>query len=349
MKVGLLFNLNNKLCLYSEKYREILTKNEIPFVLIDPNSESLLNDLKTCSHLLFRHTQGDTDMLIYDSIFNIAANIYRIKCFPDFLTYWCYENKVKEYYLLKSHGFPIIDTHVFWNYDHADRFLKKAKFPLIGKLPKGAGSSNVIMINSIKEGKKIINQVFNKGIKSHSMSNKSNLASLSKAGMDKYVRSVIKSLSTYLSLKDYKQEFPEWKLQKDNIIFQDYLPDNEFDIRVTVIGNRALAYRRFVRNNDFRASGSGNFNIDPAKIDMRCIEIAFSISKKLNFGTMAFDFIFDKNKLPLVSEISYSFTDWMVYSCPGYWDEKFTWHPGQNWPQYLQLSDFLERNDLERI
>lgn len=344
MKIGLLLNSNNRLCTYSEKYKDILIRNNVPFILIDPNSDSLWEEIKACSHLLFRHSQGDTDKIIYETIFNIAQNIFRVKCWPNFETFWPYEDKVKEYYLLKSYDFPIIDSHIFWNFNQADIFLKQSQFPVVAKLSKGAGSSNVVVINSASEGKKIINQVFKKGVKSKGLKSESNLFSFSKLGIKKYSRDKLKSSLINTGIIKDKSEYPEWQIQKDAIIFQKFLPNNKFDTRVTVIGNRAIAYRRFVRPNDFRASGSGNFDIDPNKINMRCIQIALNISKKLNFNTMAYDFIYDENKKPYINEISYCFVDWMVESCPGFWDEKLEWHIGQNWPQNYQLEDFLGVN-----
>src|SRR5665647_1693700 len=349
MKIGLLLNSNNKLCSYSEKFEEIIIKNNIPYILIDPNSDSLLYDIKECSHLLFRHSQGDTDKLIYETIFNIAQNIYHIKCWPNYETFWPYEDKIKEFYLLKSHDFPIIDSHIFWNYNQADSFLKKTQFPIVAKLPKGASSSNVVIVNSINDGKQLINPVFNKGVKTSGLKNSSNLASISKLGIIKYGKALLKSFLLNLGILKNKADYPEWQIQKDAILFQKYLPNNSFDTRITVIGNRAFAFRRFVRPNDFRASGSGNFNMDPDKIDIRCLEIAFSISKKLNFNTMAYDFIFDENNKPYINEISYCFVDWVVQSCPGFWDDNLVWHEGKNWPQYYQLADFLMINDLETI
>jgi len=341
MEVGLLLNSNNKLCSYSEKYRELLISHSIPFNFIDPNSKSLLKDIEVCSHLLFRHSQGDTDMLIYEALFNIMNNIHHIKCLPNYETYWPYENKIKEYYLLKSHDYPVIVTNIFWNYEHAEIFLKNAHFPFVAKLPKGASSSNVVILNSIKDGQKIIRQVFGKGVKSHGLKSSSNLSSLSKQGIFKYGKNLLKSELADLRLLKATSEYPEWQIQKDVILFQKYLPHNSYDTRVTVIGNRAFAFRRFVRPNDFRASGSGNFNMDPDKIDTRCVEIALSISKGLNFTTMAYDFIYDENKKPYINEISYCFVDWVVEKCPGYWDEKLNWHSGHFWPQQCQLEDFL--------
>ena len=41
------------------------------------------------------------------------------------------------------------------------------------------------------------------------------------------------------------------------VYFQDFIPQNNFDIRVCVVGDKAFAIKRMVRENDFRASGSG--------------------------------------------------------------------------------------------
>jgi hypothetical protein len=341
MEIGLLLNSNNQLQIYSEKYKEILNKNSIPYRILDPNSNLLLRDLKGCSHLLFNHTQGDTDILIYETLFNIAQNIYKIQCFPNYETFWPYENKIKEYYLLKSHDFPMIDSRVFWNHENAYEFLRETNFPIVAKLPKGAGSSNVVIVNSISEGKKIIDQVFKKGVKLHGLKSKSNLASLSHLGILKYAKGMIRPHLVKIRLLEDKPGYEEWQIQKDSILFQKYLPDNDFDIRVTVIGNRAFAFRRFVRNNDFRASGSGKIDTNKEKIDLQCLKIAFRISKDLSFVTMTYDFIYDENHEPKISEISYCFVDLIVKSCPGFWDDSLQWHPGYFWPQHCQLEDFL--------
>ncbi len=346
MNIGLLLNSNGRLCVYSEKFRDILVQNNIEFQLIDPNSSLLLNNLKDCTHLIFRPSMGDTDKLIYDAIFYIAQNKYNIKCYPNFDTLWPHENKIKEYYLLKSHGFPIIDSYIFWTYDNARAFLHEAQFPVVAKLPKGAGSSNVILINSVKEGRKIIKHVFNRGVKSSGFRSRYNLTSITNVGLFKYSKYIIKSVLINSGMIKDKSDYPKWQIQKDAILFQKYLPDNTSDTRVTVIGDKAFAFRRFVRKNDFRASGSGKFDLDPGKIDTKCIKLAFTISAKLNFDVMAYDFIYDKDKKPWINEISCGFIDWVVHSCPGYYDNNLKWHDGHFWPQQLQLQEFLGNNKL---
>ncbi len=127
------------------------------------------------------------------------------------------------------------------------------------------------------------------------------------------------------------------------------MPDNNYDTRMTVIGKRGFAFRRFVKKNDFRASGSGNFDTNPKHIDLKCLEIAFEISRKLNFVTMAYDFIYDVDKRPYINEITYCFVDTAVQNCTGYWDEDLKWYKLQEWPQYYQLSDFISTKDLKHV
>ena len=135
-----------------------------------------------------------------------------------------------------------------------------------------------------------------------------------------------------------------WMPHKNHVLFQEFLPGNEFDTRVTVIGNRAFAYRRFNRPNDFRASGSGNFNADPGEVDARCLAVAFDAVRKLKSQSMAFDFLFrGQNREPVVGEISYCYVDWMVQKCPGHWDSSLNWHDRSLWPEEAHVEDFLAR------
>ena len=347
MKVGVLLNSNNKLTTYSEKLLRILVGNNILHRLIDPNSPTLLSDLKECSHLLFHHSQGDTDIRIYETLYNIATR-YGIKCMPNYDSYWMYEDKIKEYYLLKINDFPIIDSWVFWNIEYADAYLDEATYPIVAKLPKGAASMNVVLVNSPEEGRTINRQVFTKGVKAGKLHSKTSLSSLRKAGMIKSTRKSLRSLLINAGFMKDKSYFPEWQIQKDAIMYQKYLPNNSFDQRITIIGNRGFGARRYVREHDFRASGSGNIDLDPKKIDLRCIEIAFSISKKYNFSTMGYDFIYDEDKKPYINEFGYCFADSVIHGCQGYWDDQGVWHQETNWPQHYQLIDFLQ-TDLKKV
>jgi hypothetical protein len=139
-----------------------------------------------------------------------------------------------------------------------------------------------------------------------------------------------------------------WQLSKNYVLFQKFLPNNNFDTRVTTIGNRIFASRRFVRENDFRASGNGSTDVDPENIDIRMIKIAQKISKEMNFQTMAYDFLINEEGNPEICEISYTYSDYSITNSPGYWDDNLNWHAGKYWPEYFHIKDILNIDVLKQ-
>src|SRR5690606_26871477 len=122
----------------------------------------------------------------------------------------------------------------------------------------------------------------------------------------------------------------------------EFIPDNTFDDRVVVIGNRALFLRRGVRQGDFRASGSGLLKYDRELLPEESLKIAFEVSKKLNTQSLAFDFVYDKEGNPLIVELSYAYSMGKFYDdCPGYWDPDLVWHDKLVDPQRFIIEDFI--------
>ena len=98
--------------------------------------------------------------------------------------------------------------------------------------------------------------------------------------------------------------------------FQDFIPNNTFDIRVVVIGDKLMAEKRYARKGDFRASGSGLFEY--GSIPENVMKIAFETAEKLQLQSVAFDFIFDKDR-PFIVEMSYGFGTHGIAHSGGYW------------------------------
>ena len=138
--------------------------------------------------------------------------------------------------------------------------------------------------------------------------------------------------------------------EKGYVYFQDFIPDNHTDTRVTIIGDRAFAFTRGVRPNDFRASGSGQIDYDMSKIDRRCVEIAFETVARLRTQSLAFDFVKEPSSRPKIVEISYCHLADAVYACPGHWDSSLAWHDGPMWSQDAILEDlFVTRTGRRAI
>src|SRR5690606_7377360 len=128
--------------------------------------------------------------------------------------------------------------------------------------------------------------------------------------------------------------------EKGYVYFQDFMPNNNFDIRLIVIGNRAYGMKRKVREGDFRASGSGDFSYEG--IPDEVLEIGFHVANRLKLQTVAFDFIYNKESKPVIVEISYGFGTKGSGKCPGYWNRDLSWQEGKFDPQSWMVEDLVD-------
>ena len=342
MKVGLFEVKSGKSNQYFDIYKKILDYNNIDYKTLDYNLK-FWEEVVDIDFYIHRYIGTDHDIYIANSILPVVENILKIPCYPNFNTYWCYEDKIKEYFLMETNKFPMVKSFIFFDKSEAINWVEKNKeFPIIFKLKSGAGSINVIKVNSLKNAKKLIKKMFNVGVKDQGIPSVNNIKYFNYRAIKKYFGSkILTKLGLYNS-------WPVWQIHKNYVLFQEFMPNNEFDTRITTIGNRAFAFRRMNRKNDFRSSGSGIIDYDINYIDLNCVKIALEISKKMKFQSMAYDFLLDNNKKPVFCEISYTFNDKAIYNCRGYWDENLFFNEGNFWPQYFQIMDLLNFVELKQ-
>jgi len=329
---------------YLKRYEEILNLNGIECIWLEASRWDFWEKVSKLDLFIYQWEHYDRPKEIAHAIIPIIEYEMKIPCFPNWETSWHFDDKIKQYYLLKQHGFPIIESYIFWEKDEALRWLESAQMPLVFKLKSGAGSSNVALVTQKSEARQLILKMFGKGIHSGKIVNGNNL--------------YMKEFYTYKKLRrrlgDVLRKIPGkyeplfWQIEKNYVLFQKYLPNNLYDTRVSIIGERAFAFRRFNRRDDFRASGSGNINYDKNQVDKRAIQIAFKISEQLNFQSMSYDFLINEEKELEICEISYTYVDYAIYDCPGFLDMNLNWHEGHYWPQYCQLMDALKLPDLKQ-
>ena len=274
----------------------------------------------------------------------IEEHLY-LPVFPDMATCWHFDDKIAQSYLLEALGIPQPKTWVFWRKTDALAWCKQAAFPVVAKLSGGAGSANVRLIHSVAEARHYVAACFSgsgivikpslpAGVFAKKWAQVKRMAKRG-AQVFPYVLS-----NRFPALPDQTY----WMPQKNYALFQEFLPGNEFDTRVTVIGKRAFAFRRFNRPNDFRASGSGKIDYDPGAIDLRCVSAALEASRKLKSQSMAYDFMFrGEDQEPVVGEISYCYANWAIAQCSGHWDSDLNWQDGSRWPEEVQVEDLLAR------
>lgn len=211
-------------------YKPILEKNNIDVVTLD------IFDFKDRKTLLMGKWDGFIWRAKHDPIIRDLAKrlIYLfdkelgIKTFPDWESYWIYDDKIAQYYLMKKKNVPTPKTCIFYNIEEAKQFLSKAEYPLVYKCPTGAGSANVGFLNNRRQAYNYSNKVIRKGIKTY-----------------------------------FEEDF-----QKGYIYIQEYLKNNFGDYRVVCYNDKQIyAFLREPNKHGF-ASSSGIWNFDNIPEDL---------------------------------------------------------------------------------
>ena len=327
---------------YLRIYERILEYNKIKHFRIEASQADFWEILKGIDLLIFHWVYIDRDQQMGDTLIPVIEKELNIKCFPNWNTFWHYNNKIKQYYLLKNCGFQVIESYVFWEKNEAVKWLEKTKFPIVFKLSRGALSKDVILVENKNQAKKLVSKMFRKGIKPGNLFDFTDNRFMSYYKKIKYDAWVLrqKIFNNYI---DHK-----WVVEKNYVLFQKFLPGNSYTIRITIIGNRAFGFNIKTVEGDFRAYDMQQVDVDPGSIDMECVKIAFRISDTFKFQCMAYDFLYDENKCPQICEMGYTSYALDIYNCPGYWDLGLNWHEGHFWPQYFQLIDLLDFPDLKQ-
>lgn len=326
---------------FSDRWIEYCEENSIPYRKIDGLDNHVLEVIKGVDAMLWHwvfHIPGD--VLSAKAVLQ-AAELLKIKVYPNQATCWHYDNKIGQKYLLESIGAPLAPSFVFYDESAALTWIESTTFPKVFKLSRGAGSSNVSLARDASEARTLVRKAFGRGIRQSAgyFSDTSKKVAGLKKKKD-YLGALKRFPKAYLEARKASCQYPP---ERDYVYFQEFFPNNQYDTRITVIGKRAFGFTRNVRKNDFRASGSGSIGYDTARIDPECVRTAFAVAQKIGSQSLALDFVKDSAGRPRVVEISYCFVPEIVRGCPGHWNEQLNWISGQLWPQDAILADLLGR------
>jgi hypothetical protein len=148
--------------------------------------------------------------------------------------------------------------------------------------------------------------------------------------------------------------------QRGYLYWQEFIPDNPYDIRVVVNGDHLYGLRRFNRSEDQPfASGSGKLepihnllyktsvyaHRDEVDHLRRSFQLAHEISLALGTRWACYDFVRDwKKGVTYVLEVSFSWTEPAYAQCPCF--DRVTLEPNgrtaQEWPEFAV--DEMERS-----
>jgi glutathione synthase/RimK-type ligase-like ATP-grasp enzyme len=325
---------------FSDRWIAFCKENQITYQIVNCYESDIIKVLQPYDLLLWHWHQDDVKAILFARQLIVSLKNLRIKVFPDINTCWHFDDKIGQKYLLESIDAPLVPSYVFYDKEQAIDWINQADFPKVFKLRGGAGSHNVKLVPNRVKAQKLCRIAFGNGFEGRSgyfadFSKKIKKTQQKKNYSAKLRRLPASLWNIYLIRKMRSRE-------KGYLYFQEFIPDNKYDTRVTIIGNRAFAFRRMVRASDFRASGSGEINYDMTLINKKCIEAAFMVSEKLKTQSIAFDFIEDKESAPLIVEVSYCYMANAIKACSGHWDKDLNWHEGSMWPQDAILSDLIQ-------
>jgi glutathione synthase/RimK-type ligase-like ATP-grasp enzyme len=319
---------------YSDRWFELAAAEGIETRRVDLYRPDPLAQLAGCDALMWRFGYNTPERPFAKRLVQAVEHGLGIPVFPSTRSAWHFEDKIAQHYLLDAAAIPMPRTWVFWDRSTAEAFCEAAAYPLVLKLSSGYRASNVRLLHTKEDARYWVRQLFGAGV-----------YDLGKPVAGFAGRMWGRSRATLKTLLGRGADRNE--LQRGYLYLQEFLPGNEFDTRVTVIGDRAFAYRRLNRPNDFRASGSGRPVWDAADIDQQFVRLAFQVAQRLGTQSVAIDGLKRGND-HLIGEISYTYVSWMVRECPGHWrlqgapeSGRLEWVAGQMAPDDAIFQDFV--------
>ena len=324
---------------YSDRWILYCEKHAVPFRRVDCLSTDVVSQCQGLDGLLWHWLHNDPRSQLVARQVIASLESMGLLLFPSVNSCWHYDDKIAQKYLLEAINAPLIPTWVFTSEAEAMRWIEVTTWPKVFKLRSGAGSTNVRLVQSRAEAVALCRQAFGRGFPALSGYSKDLRTRISRTrNVQEFLAKLRRAPSSMRNTRRAGRQLPR---ERGYVYFQEFLPGNDFDTRITIIGNRAFGFRRANRPGDFRASGSGRIDYDPASVDPRCVEIGFRVADLLGSQSLALDFLFAAAQEPMIGEISYSYVSSAVHACEGYWDRQGVWRQEHVWPEDAILDDFL--------
>lgn len=323
MKVG----IHHRIGSFSDRWVEYLKMSNIPFHIYNAFDNDIIFKLKedNITHFMWHFNQNFSEDMLHARTLLRSLSQINIRTFPDENSYWHFDDKIAQKYLLESIDAPFVKTNVFYTKKDAINFTNRCKFPIVFKLRGGAGSINVRLVRNKLQARRLINKAFCTGFQSLNR-NAVFFDTIERFARQRNFHNFLRILKWGWKGIFVDKQFRLFSKQKGYIYFQEYIPDLKYDIRLIIIGEKCFYLKRYTRNNDFRASGSGILSFLPEdNFNKIVVQIAFDIAKKIKMQCVAFDFVFDEKNNPLIVEISYGFQPYVYDQCKGYYDQNLIW------------------------
>jgi len=227
-----------------------------------------------------------------------------------------YENKKLEAYIAASHNLPFANAYVSYDKEDALHLVGTLKYPFISKIVPASGSMGVEMVDNPTQARKIVEQAFS---------------------------------------RNGRRTFYNSFRQKNYIYFQEYIPNDGYDVRAIVVGDKwGFGYYRKVLDGDFRASGMDM--VEKRELPEESLKIARQVNDIVKSPMLAVDMVYGLDGQYHIIEFSPTFLmrqpdQTLNEGVPGYYvfdDGSYHFEAKRYWPHDLFLSEFLLNHYLPK-
>lgn len=293
------------------KYRRFLETNAFPFGIYDLHSSAWFSKAQEYDVVV------GIDSCEASHLDEIRRKHYVLemkmqkRCYPGYHDVVLYEDKILEAYMSEVYGLPFVKTYIFNSKEEALGAVDTLAYPLVSKVVPCSSSVGVELVTTPSRCQTIIRRAF--------------------------------------SPRGRRTHIP-YAAQKDYVYFQEYVPNDGYDIRIIVVGNKVFGYYRKVPEGDFRASGMGV--VEKRELPAEAIQIARQAYDVVQGPMLVVDLLRSTAGKYFIIEMSPicrvdTPEQLHVAGKPGWYqcnEDSYVFEEGRVWVHELSLKEFLTRN-----
>jgi glutathione synthase/RimK-type ligase-like ATP-grasp enzyme len=296
------------------KYRRFLENNLFDHDIFDLHANDWIKKAERFNIIAGFPSSSTWELNEFRHKYYLLEKFLGKRCFPSTDHVNLYEDKCLEAYLAEIYDLPFVKTYTSHNEVNALNLLKTLSYPIVSKVNPSSGSIGVELVRTEEGAGRIVKQAFSR-----------------------------------IGRSTYTNHFR----QKNYIYFQEFIPNDGFDIRVIVIGNWVFGYYRKVLGGDFRASGMSL--VEMRELPEAAMRTALQVNESIKSPMLAVDMVHALNGSYYVIEyspicLSELPEDLHVNGVPGVYifdsSGSFHFEPGKYWVSELALREFLLKDYL---
>jgi glutathione synthase/RimK-type ligase-like ATP-grasp enzyme len=238
------------------------------------------------------------------------------RCYPSAAQALLYEDKSLEAHIAAVCGLPIAKAYISHDEKDALIMLESARYPLVSKVNHSSGSVGVELVKTPRKARRIVGQAFS---------------------------------------RNGRRTHVPWFRQKGYVYFQEYIPNDGYDIRIMMVGPRVFGYYRKVLSGDFRASGMDT--VEKRALPEEAIRIARKVQQSIRSPQLVVDMVHGLDGRYAIIEFSVvcqvqTPEQLLVDGVPGAYvvedNGDIRFEKGRYWVHELALKEFLTDTYLAR-